>query len=174
MIRELILETKEPYGEPTVIFIIGGVGAGKNYIKDKKFRKIHMIDPDEHTYELAKGDYDLQRKFIGQSIEWVNAEFEKNLKKGNTFIMMGTGANFKGYVNRFQKAKDAGMTTAVVFVNTDPKQALKNNQKRIVAGGRGSTIPDYKFKTSWEKAKFTYDNIQLLDICDYAEEVKNG
>jgi len=174
MLSQAINEIKNPYGEPTVIFIIGGVGAGKNYIKNKLFGDIQMIDPDEHTNKLANGDVELQRKFVSQAIKWVNSEFEKMLKGSKSFVMMGTGANYTGYINRFQKAKDAGFATSIVFVNTSPEQAFKNNQKRIADGGRGSTIPDFKFETSWKKAKFTYDNIQTLEICDYAQEVKNG
>ena len=152
--------------EPKIIFMIGGVGAGKNYTADKYFKGVKIIDPDDHTLELAKGDYNLQRNFIKEAIKWVNDETSKAVKNKETVIVTGTGANYKGYVNKVNKVLDAGMKVELIFVDTDPKQAFKNNQDRINKGGRGSTIPDYKFETSYDKAKYTYENICKMNICD--------
>jgi len=161
-IKELRSKALESF---TVIFIIGGVGAGKNFIYNNYLSGIKLIDPDEHTLELADGDFEKQRKYINQSIKFVNNSIDNALKNKESIVVMGTGSNTKGLVNRIQKCKSAGAEVFLIFVKTSPEKAFLNNQKRIENGGRGKTIPDYKFESSFKKALNSYKEIEKNNIC---------
>lgn len=143
---------REAKSTPTFIFMMGGTGAGKNYIYRKYLDGVPLIDIDEYTKEFAK-QYDTDpRKQVSRATVRSKRELLDSFSKKKSIVQMGTGNNIKSTSNKFKWAKDAGMKVVVVLVDVEPEVALKRNRDRH-AGGEERLVPDEKVVRTVKVAK---------------------
>ena len=155
---------------PIFVMVIGGSASGKNYIYEKYFSNIDLIDNDKITLKLAGGDVSKTTDYISQAIKIANKDLEEHFKNHISVGITSTGASTKGALNRLEKAKSYGFKTAIVLVDTDVKTALKRNKERAKSGSQ-KLVPDEKVIKSNEKARETYK--QASKITDFSLVIKN-
>lgn len=152
------------------LLIIGGSASGKNYIYQKNFSKIPLIDIDKITTELSGGDFEKARSFVSKAVSIANKDIEKYLEQGKSVAQVSTGSGDKAVINKFNKAKEYGFKTALILVDVDIDKSIKRNQERANSGKQG-LIPDWKVEKTNAAAKDTYNKIKHL--VDYSLIVKN-
>lgn len=152
------------------LLIIGGSASGKNYIHDKKFSKIDLVDIDKITKRLSGGDFEKARKMVSKAIAEANKEIESYFNKGKSVAQVTTGSGATGLINKIKKAESYGFKTAVVLVDVDVKKAIERNQVRADAGEQG-LIPDWKVEKTNNAARDSFNTVK--DLVDYSEIIKN-
>jgi len=153
------------------ILVIGGSASGKNYIFEKNFKGIPLVDNDEITKRLSGGDFEKARKLISKATEEANKMLTKAFEKNESIGQVSTGSNFKGVLNKFIKAKSYGMKCTLVLIDTDIKKAIKRNKERAEAGKQG-LIPDWKVEKTNNTARETFKELQKSEYKQYIDESK--
>jgi len=153
------------------IFVMGGSASGKNYWAEKHLGNLKLVDTDAVVKDIMKPEDD-PRKLVSTAIAIVNKEIDKSIAKGISFVQTGTGANYKGLYNRLARAKEAGYTTALVLIDTDPQLAIKRNAERVAAGGHGATLEPEKIIRTNRYAKENYILLLKSGIVDITMKVK--
>ncbi len=138
--------------EPTFIFMVGGAGAGKNFVFNKYLKGLKLIDIDEYTAEFGKEFNTDPRKQVSRATARSKKELLDAFKNKQTIVQMGTGNNIESSSNKFKWAKDAGMKVVVLLVDVEPETALKRNKERH-AGGEQRLVPDDKVIRTVEVSK---------------------
>lgn len=115
------------------VFMMGPPGAGKSYVKGKKYLKhtgFRNIDPDE--IKTTHPDYDPEAPF--RVHEWSIQQAEKELKEmlptGNPFVLDGTGYNHKKVERYIKMAKAAGYRTYLAYVWVPWQVSVLRNRDR--------------------------------------------
>jgi predicted kinase len=158
--------------ESIFVLVIGGSASGKNYIFEKNFKNIELIDNDQITKELSGGDFEKARKLISKATAIANKRLEKAFQEHRSVGQVSTGSNQKGVENKLIKAKSYAMKTALILIDADVKKAIKRNKERAQAGKQG-LIPEWKVQKTNENARETYNNLKKLDVVDYKLVIKN-
>lgn len=161
---------KEASTSGIFVMIIGGSGSGKNYWYNKNLSKIPLEDVDEYTMKWSKGDHEAGRKMVSKAIAEVNKNLTKAFENKTSIAITGTGAGLSGTVNRLNKAKEFGMKTAVILIDTDVKTAIERVNSRSEKENR-SPIPEYKIERTNKEAKENFK--EYKKIADYSFVVKN-
>jgi predicted kinase len=169
MLKEILESIKL---ESTFVLIIGGSASGKNYIYNKNFKNIPLVDNDQLTKELSGGDFEKARKLISKATAIANKRLTSAFEKKESICQVSTGGNQKGVENKLIKAKDYGMKTLLVLIDSDIKLAQKRNQERSNAGEQG-LVPDWKVEKSNIKARETFNNLKDLNVVDSFKIIKN-
>lgn len=152
------------------LLIIGGSASGKNYIHNKHFSKIELVDVDEITKELSGGDFEKARKMVSKAIAQANKEIDKKLQDGKSVAQVSTGSGDKAVINKLNKAKEYGFETALVLIDVDVKKAIQRNQERAQAGKQG-LIPDWKVEKTNNAARETFTKAK--QYATYSTIIKN-
>jgi len=128
--KQYILSLNETFGIPTdkpiLIILTGGIASGKSTAYKQYFSEMPILDIDL----LTKGDFSKQTK---KSIILQN-KTEKEISGKNSLVYTKTGAFPEKILLNIRLAKQKGMKTAVIFVDTPLKQALQNNIDRTNNG----------------------------------------
>jgi len=157
--------------ESIFILVIGGSASGKNFIFNKNFKNIELVDNDEITKELSGGDFEKARKLISKATSIANKRLEKAFKNHKSIGQVSTGSNQKGTENKLIKAKSFNMKTALILIDTDVEKAIKRNKERAETGLQ-DLIPEWKVQKTNENAKKTFNNINKKEI-NYKIIIKN-
>lgn len=125
------------------IFVVGGPGSGKSWIKkrlglvnigfvsidsdyplEKYMRKANLslkMPPEEHD----------ERNLIRQKAKKVNASKEESVLDNRLGVAFAeTGSNLADTFEKNNILKALGYDTAMIFVNTDMRTSLSRNEKR--------------------------------------------
>jgi len=122
-ICNIILETIGiPTEEPILIVLTGGIASGKSSIFKLYFSELPVLDIDL----LTKGNIS---KIKSMSIV-LQKQVEQKINNKESVVYTKTGACPEKIIKNIQLAKNKGMKTAVVFVDTPIEQALQNNIDR--------------------------------------------
>lgn len=154
------------------VLIIGGSGSGKNFIHSREFPEIPLVDTDKIVKDIAGDDADLARKSVSRAVHDANRELRKYFSRQESVAQVSTGSGFKGAFNKLQKAKDSGLKTAVVLVDSDPNEAIERNRRRAAAGEQ-FLVPDWKVKKTNLSAKETFRDLENSEVVDYSFAIKN-
>lgn len=156
--------------EGIFILVIGGSASGKNYIYEKNFKGIPLIDNDEITKRLSGGDFSKVVKMISKATIEANKTLEKSFIKKKSIGQVSTGAQMKGTQNKIINAKSYGMKVALILIDVDIKKAQKRNKDRA-ATGHQSLIPDWKVEKTNLAARETFN--MLKNEADFSIIIKN-
>lgn len=156
---------------PVFLLIIGGSASGKNYVYEQYFSEIPLVDVDSITKELANGDLGLARKFVSKAVAMANKELQKYFENKESVAQVSTGAGAKAVFNKLKKAKDNGMNTALILVDTDIKKAIERNKQRAASGKQG-LIPDWKVEKSNLAARDSFN--QNAKYADFSGVIENN
>jgi predicted kinase len=112
------------------IFMMGGPGSGKSYVRGKLFGGVAVLDCD--SLKEAHPAYD--PKNPSALHEWSRQElsraFFRQIGSGEDFIYDGTGSDAGKYVHLIRQAQEAGYEVEIVYVTCSLKTALKRNATR--------------------------------------------
>lgn len=169
---ESFLKTIAKMKENVFVFIMGGSATGKNYLHNERLGSFPLVDIDEFTKQLTKGDNTLRNKFLNASIKMVGNAIDEKLAAGESFVQTGTGANIEGQLKRFRKAKDAGFTVIVVLAETTVEKAIERNKMRVGSGGHGIGVTAEKIQWSRERAAQNFEELKKSPLVDYAVKVE--
>jgi hypothetical protein len=161
---EILLEGLYDKGAFKAVFMGGGPGAGKDWIRDrvtaglgftelnpdpgftflmKKSGLDHtMRNPDEHE---AREVVRKRAKLIAQ------AKAELALKNRNGVVVNGTAADVEDIEVIKKALEDAGYETMMIFVNTSDEVSKQRNIERGQAGDR--QVPEHIRSEKWRKAQ---------------------
>lgn len=144
------------------IFLLGGPGSGKSYVRDKvkgelgfksvdpdtefeKSMKKHGLDPKMPEHETA------QRDAVRDASKRSTFKRAKHYAKGRLgMIIDGTGRDFDKVKRHSEALRKLGYETHAIFVNTSLHVAHKRNQSRE------RQVPHDVVEKSWHKV---HDNI---------------
>lgn len=115
---------------PKAIFMMGGPGAGKGYIRERRYTGIKVLDCD--AFKESHPDYDPKdpNALHKWSAEQVQRAFYASIGAGETFVYDGTGSNSDKYVKMICDAQAAGFVTEVCYVSCPMPVALRRNAER--------------------------------------------
>jgi len=166
-IQELgeLIETSK---DPVYIVVAGSVGSGKSYIVNKHLPNVDTVDPDNFTMQLGDGVYD--GKNVAKAMALVKKDIAEKLSSKTTFIQQGTSANLQATINKLEKMKKSGFTTALLFVDAPIEQAIKQIEQRVASGGHGETLDRKKVETTSNSAKLTFRALSGVDFDMATEE----
>jgi predicted kinase len=120
----------ESSAKPIAVFMMGGPGAGKGFIRSKNYSALTALDCD--AIKATHPDYDPKNPSVIH--EWsrqqLARQFFAQIGKGESFVYDGTGSNAEKYVSLIQQAQDAGFKTVVHYVSCPLNVALARNEKR--------------------------------------------
>lgn len=154
------------------VLIIGGSGSGKNFIHSREFPGIPLVDTDKIIRDIAGDDAELARKSVSRAVHTANRELRGYFSRQESVVQVSTGSGFKGAFNKLQKAKELGLKTALILVDSDPQKAIERNRERAGAGEQ-FLVPDWKVKKTNQSAKETYRDLKDSEVVDYPVVVKN-
>jgi len=167
---DLTIIRKVVASEPTFVFVMGSTGSGKNYIVNKYFKNIDLVDIDKYMAELADGGD--TRKYISKSIAMANKSLETNFKKQKSIIQVGTGGNLKGLENKLIKAKSYGFKTAIILVDSGLEKSRSRNIDRANKGDQ-RLVPDWKVDVSYKASMANYETLKKSEYVDFYLLIKN-
>jgi len=145
--------------ESIFILVIGGSASGKNYIFNKNFSNIPLVDNDEITKRLSGGDFEKARKLISKATAEANKTLETAFKSKKSIGQVTTGSGKKAIENKINKAKSFDMKVAIILIDVDIKKAQKRNIERAEAGEQG-LIPDWKVEKTNLAARETFNSVK--------------
>lgn len=151
---------------PKAIFMMGGAGAGKGYVRNRDYAGIPVLDCDaikeEHPSYDAKRPQDLH--------EWSRVELTRRyfaaLSTGDSFVYDGTGANAEKYAKLITEAREAGFEIVLHFVRCDLATALERNAKR------DRTVPEAIVRDRHATIEFSFNLIN--PFADVVRVTDNG
>ncbi len=135
----------------TATFMIGAPGAGKSRVAKEKFADRLILDCD--TIKEQHPEY--HPKNPGDVHEWskvvLEEEFQAQIKKEESFVMDGTGANSDKMVRRMTEAKEEGFIIELFYVTVPLEVALERNAKRK------RTVPKSVVIEKWKDIKYSFE-----------------
>lgn len=122
----MTIETKQP----EAVFMMGGPGAGKGYVRKRMFADLPVVDAD--SWKARHPEYDPKNPSAihDWSVTMATKDFFSRLGGTESFVYDGTGTNADRYVDWILKAQSAGFRTRLVYVRTPLQVALKRNAER--------------------------------------------
>lgn len=116
--------------KPQAVFMMGGPGAGKSYVRSQQFPTLPVVDCD--TWKARHPDYD--PKNPSALHEWSSIQctkdFFRRLGGDDSFVYDGTGTNAEKMVDWMLHASSAGFDVVVVYVRCPLRTALDRNANR--------------------------------------------
>ena len=136
--------------KPTAVFMMGGPGAGKSYIRNREFPTLPVVDCD--SFKEAHPDYD--PKNPAALHEWSSVqctkEFFRRLGGNDSFVYDGTGTNAEKMVDWMLKAQSAGFRVHLVYVTCPLHTALQRN------ANRERNVPEFVVREKHEVVDTSY------------------
>jgi predicted kinase len=164
-LKKLIKQHKKVF-----VLICGGSASGKNYYASQL--DLPIVDVDEENKKLNNGKVDC-RNTVSKAIQITKSKLEESFKKGESFVHVTTGSVLKFVENKLKMAKENGFFVIYIHVNTTLKQARLNNKERVKNGGHGSTIPDWKFRTTKIQSNYIFNLLKDGNLVDFYLQI-NG
>lgn len=173
VVRQIITDYRN---NPIYVAFGGTFGAGKTTYANEHFRDlVHVIDFDDIAMEMVGGSENIEmiktvaKDAIKVKEMRVNGMFSSN----KSFVDMGTMKDYDRVSNRLEQAKKAGYKTMLVFISTDPEEAMRRNLKRLAAGKRG-VQPEkvHAFYNAYYDAVHTFNALKRSDLVDFYHEVQ--
>jgi predicted kinase len=116
--------------KPVAVFMMGGPGAGKGYIRKRQHSDLPVLDCDE--IKKSHPEYDPKNPMAIH--EWSRQQLARRvfqqLGAGESFVYDGTGSNADKYVHLIEQAQEAGFETVLHYVEAPLNVALDRNSKR--------------------------------------------
>ena len=152
--------------ESRAVFMVGGPGSGKSYVRRNKYAGMKALDADD--YKQSHPDYD--PKNPAALHEWSAAElrsaFHSTIASGESFVYDGTGSTAERYVSYIQQAHEMGYTVEVCYVRVPMGVALFRNARRE------RTVPEYVVR---EKHALVGTSFEIIaPHADTVTVVQNG
>jgi predicted kinase len=115
---------------PTAVFMMGGPGAGKSYVRKREYPTLPVVDCD--MFKAAHPDYDPSNPAAlhAWSSQQCTKEFFRRLSGDDSFVYDGTGTNAEKMVDWMLKAQSAGFRVELVYVSCPLHTALRRNRER--------------------------------------------
>ena len=152
--------------QPTAVFMMGGPGSGKSFVRDRDFAGLAVVDCD--SIKESHPDYD--PKNPSALHEWSRIEcvkaFFRALGGDDSFVYDGTGTNAEKMVEWMLKAQEAGFKVQLVYVKCPLQTALRRNQQR------DRTVPESIVREKHAVVETTFKI--LTGYADEVTEVQNG
>ena len=163
------------------IFVVGGPGSGKSWVK-KKLGLDHMgfvsLDSDYPLEKYMKQsnlslkmppEEQQERNVIRQRAKSVTSSKEESiLDQRLGLVIAETGSNLKDTMEKDIKLKQLGYDTAMIFVNTDMNTATHRNlsRERSVPAG----IVQEKWKQAQKNIGYYQQNFNPFWIIDNSDD----
>lgn len=164
-LKKLIKQHKKVF-----VLICGGSASGKNYYASQL--DLLIVDVDEENKKLNNGKVDC-RNTVSKAVQITKSKLEESFKKNESFVHVTTGSTLKFVENKLKMAKENGFFVIYIHVNTTLKQARQNNKERVKNGGHGSTIPDWKFRTTKIQSNYIFNLLKDGNLVDFYLQI-NG
>ena len=115
---------------PRAVFMLGGPGAGKSYVRRRRFADLLVLDCDK----IKRGHPEYDPMFPGRLHEWSKQEvmgrFQAALAARQEFVYDGTGSTAERYVAYMRMAQARGYKVTVCYVRVSLATALLRNATR--------------------------------------------
>ena len=167
-ITEIIEGRYDPYTSKA-IFFAGGAGSGKTFIARQlasTFQGLKQVNPDiALKHLLSKTNLDLKmppeeeyfRNMLRQRSKQISGRSQQIYQRGKLGMLIDTtGRSYLTIDNTKKELEEQGYETAMVFVNSDLKTALKRNQSRQ------RTVPEKVILANWEAINQNVGRYQRL------------
>lgn len=116
--------------KPVAVFMVGGPGSGKSFVRKRDFGSLPVVDCD--SFKESHPDYD--PKNPAALHQWSQVEctkaFFRALGGTESFVYDSTGTNAEKMVDWMLKAQSAGFLVRLVYVRCSMNVALVRNQQR--------------------------------------------
>ena len=167
-ITEIIEGRYDPYTSKA-IFFAGGAGSGKTFIArqlSSTFQGLKQVNPDAaFKYLLRKKNLSLKmppeeetpREIERQRSKQISGRSQQIYQREKLGMLIDTtGRSYLTVDNTKRELEEQGYETAMVFVNSDLKTALKRNQSRQ------RTVPEKVILANWEAINQNVGRYQRL------------
>jgi len=167
-ITEIIEGRYDPYTSKA-IFFAGGAGSGKTFIARQlasTFQGLKQVNPDiALKHLLLKTNLDLKmppeeeyfRNMLRQRSKQISGRSQQIYQREKLGMLIDTtGRSYLTVDNTKKELEEQGYETAMVFVNSDLKTALKRNQSRQ------RTVPEKVILANWEAINQNVGRYQRL------------
>lgn len=167
-ITEIIEGRYDPYTSKA-IFFAGGAGSGKTFIARQlasTFQGLKQVNPDiALKHLLSKTNLDLKmppeeeyfRNMLRQRSKQISGLSQQIYQREKLGMLIDTtGRSYLTVDNTKRELEEQGYETAMVFVNSDLKTALKRNQSRQ------RTVPEKVILANWEAINQNVGRYQRL------------
>lgn len=148
------------------VFMVGGPGAGKSFVRDRDFAGVKVVDCD--LIKESHPEYD--PKNPSALHEWSRVECAKSfflaIGGDDSFVYDGTGTNAEKMVDWMLKAQEAGFSVQLVYVRCPIQTALRRNAERT------RVVPESIVREKHASVETSF-NI-LSGYADSITEVQNG
>lgn len=114
----------------TAVFMMGGPGSGKSYIRQQRYADMPVLDCDQ--FKMAHPDYDPknpQALHAWSAQELVKA-FHATIAAGTDFCYDGTGSTAERYVQYIRQAQALGYDVTLCYVKCSMRTAIERNRTR--------------------------------------------
>jgi predicted kinase len=149
--------------EKLFVTVGGGIAAGKSYWTER-FVDLPVIDVDNFVAEIGGGVY--HRENLSEGRKKFNKAMNSALVGENSFIHMGTNANFNGTKKRLELAKENNFTNILVLVETSEEKTLRQARKRFVEGYRNE-IAESRILQSRQDAIEVFNQLKETKLVDF-------
>ena len=167
-ITEIIEGRYDPYTSKA-IFFAGGAGSGKTFIARQlasTFQGLKQVNPDiALKHLLLKTNLDLKmppeeeyfRNMLRQRSKQISGRSQQIYQREKLGMLIDTtGRSYLTVDNTKRELEEQGYETAMVFVSSDLKTALKRNQSRQ------RTVPEKVILANWEAINQNVGRYQRL------------
>lgn len=155
---------------PEAVFMVGGTGAGKSYVRRQTYPNHVVVDCDQFKKSHPNFDPDNPQALH----EWSRQEcvklFHRTLGADASFVYDGTGSNEERHVHWMRLASDAGFRVVLHFVRCPLAVALMRNSRRT------RTVPESIVRQkhavveeSFEACRFYADRVAVTENWTEAE-----
>lgn len=115
---------------PRAVFMMGGPGSGKSYIRNRDYAGLRVLDCDRH--KAGRPDYNPKNPNALHAWSRIQLarEFAAAVGAGESFVYDGTGARAERYARLMAVAREAGYAVELCYVRCPLRIALKRNATR--------------------------------------------
>ena len=112
------------------VFMLGGPGAGKTWIRNRRYADLYVLDADEIKQEHPDYDPANPAALHAWSADELARRFISTIADGSSFVYDGTGSTAERYVAYIRQAQALGYNVTVCYVRVDLHTALTRNATR--------------------------------------------
>ena len=116
--------------QPRAVFMVGGTGAGKSYIRKRDFAGLTVLDSDSIKAEHSDYDPKNPQALHAWSRKILNERFISTIGARINFVYDGTGASAERYVHNIRLAVSLGYHVSICYVKVSLATALRRNANR--------------------------------------------
>ena len=167
------------------LFVVGGPGSGKTWIKDK-LGLVHMgfvsLDSDYPLEKYMKNanldlkmppeEHDIRTAIRKRAKDVTQSKEESILDQRLGIVISETGAYITDTIEKDNKLRKLGYETGMIFVNTDMDTAINRNSSRE------RSVPDDILVKKWKQAQknmgYFQNHFTPFWIIDNSEDSNTG